>query len=440
VSLETPEKIRNLQTKLYAKAKAEPAYRFYLLYDKVYREDILAHAYRLARSNGGGPGVDGVRFEDIEKSGLAEWLAGLREELRTETYRPQPVRRAMIPKPGGGERPLGIPTIRDRVAQTAAKLVLEPIFEADLSDSAYGYREGRSAQEAVGKVHRALCDGYTDVVDADLSKYFDTIPHDQLMRSVARRVSDGKMLRLIKAWLKTPVEERDERGNRRMTGGKGSRMGTPQGGVISPLLANIYINRFLRVFVERGKDREYAAQLVNYADDFVILSRGRAKEALEWTRRVMAAIGLTLNETKTCIRDGRQEHFDFLGYTFGPERYRKDGRWYLTAKPSKKAVRRLKEKVRAQLRPGNKDPLPDVVRVLNRLLGGWANYFGYGTIFYAYRSVDAHVYERMRNFLRRRHKVSTRGTRAFGWDRVFGTLGVFSLGALRRGRTAVSLA
>jgi RNA-directed DNA polymerase len=438
VSLETPEKIRNLQTKLYAKAKAEPAFRFYLLYDKVYREDILAHAYRLARSNGGAPGVDGVRFEDIEASGLEEWLTGLREQLRTETYRPQPVKRVMIPKPGGGERPLGIPTIRDRVAQTAAKLVLEPIFEADLSDSAYGYREGRSAQEAVGKVHRALCDGYTDVVDADLSKYFDTIPHDQLMRSVARRVSDGRMLRLIKAWLKTPVEETDERGNRRMTGGKGSRMGTPQGGVISPMLANIYMNRFLRVFVERGKDREFAARLVNYADDFVILSRGRAKEALEWTRRVMAAIGLSLNETKTCIRNGRKEHFDFLGYTFGPERHRKDGRWYLGAKPSKRAVRRLKEKVRVQLRSSNKSPLPDVVRALNRLLGGWARYFNYGSIFVAYRSVDSHVYERMRNFLRRRHKVSTRGTRAFGWDRVFGSLGVVSLGALR-GRNAVSL-
>jgi RNA-directed DNA polymerase len=256
VSLETPEKIRNLQSKLYAKAKAEPAYRFYLLYDKVHRDDILAHAYRLARSNGGAPGVDRVRFEDIEALGVEEWLAGLREQLRTETYKPQPVRRVMIPKPGGGERPLGIPTIRDRVAQTAAKLVLEPIFEADLSDSAYGYRAGRSAQDAVREVHEALRDGYTDVVDADLSKYFDTIPHDQLMKSVARRVSDGKMLALIKAWLKTPVEETDERGNRRMTGGKGSRMGTPQGGVISPLLANIYMNRFLRVFVERGKDRE----------------------------------------------------------------------------------------------------------------------------------------------------------------------------------------
>jgi RNA-directed DNA polymerase len=427
VSLQTPEKIRNLQTGLYAKAKAESAFRFYLLYDKVYREDILAHAYRLARSNGGAPGVDGVCFADIEAAGLEEWLAGVREELRRETYKPQPVRRVMIPKPGGGERPLGIPTIRDRVVQTAAKLVLEPIFEADLSDSAFGYREGRSAGDAVERVHRALCDGYTDVVDADLSKYFDTIPHDQLMKSVARRVSDGKMLRLIKAWLKTPVEETDERGNRRMTGGKGSRTGTPQGGVISPLLANIYMNRFLRVFVERGKDREFAARLVAYADDFVILSRGRAEPARAWAGRVMAAIGLSLNETKTCVRNARKEHFDFLGYTFGPERFHKDGHWYLAAKPSKKAAQRLKQKLREHLRPSNTDPLPKVIGATNRLLTGWRNYFSYGTTALVYKAVDEFVYQHVRHFLRRRHKVPTRGTRDFSRTRVFGALGITRL-------------
>lgn len=430
MNLETPEKIRNLRTRLYAKAKAEPAFRFYLLYDKVYREDILHHAYRLARSNGGAPGVDGVNFADIETAGLEEWLASLREELRTETYKPHPVRRVMIPKPGGGERPLGIPTIRDRVAQTAAKLVLEPIFEADLSDSAFGYREGRSAREAVERVHRALCDGYTDVVDADLSKYFDTIPHDQLMKSVARRVSDGKMLKLIKAWLKTPVEEKDERGNRRMTGGKASRAGTPQGGVISPLLANIYMNRFLRVFLERGKDREFAARLVSYADDFVILSRGKAEAALAWTRRMMVAIGLSLNEAKTGVRNAREEHFDFLGYSFGPERYRKDGHWYLTAKPSRKSIQRLRTKVRSVLRPGNQRPWPCVAEELNRLLRGWSNYFSYGTRLLAYRAVDNHVYERVRHFLRRRHKVRTRGTRRFDANMVFGQLGVVRLRAL----------
>jgi RNA-directed DNA polymerase len=433
VSLQTPEKIRTLQKGLYAKAKAEPAFRFYLVYDKVYREDILNHAYRLARSNGGAPGVDGVSFAAIESSGQTEWLASLREELRKQTYKPGPVRRVLIPKPGGGERPLGIPTIRDRVAQTAAKLVLESIFEADLSDSAFGYRAGRSAKDAVERVHRALCDGYTDVVDADLSKYFDTIPHDQLMKSVARRVSDGKMLALIKAWLKTPVEETDDRGNRRMTGGKKSRMGTPQGGVISPLLANIYMNRFLRVFIERGKDREYSARIVSYADDFVILSRGRAELALGWTRRVMDAIGLSLNDTKTCLRNAREEHFDFLGYTFGPERYRKDGHWYLAAKPSKKSVQQLKLKVRSRLRPGNHDPRAEVVRDLNRQLRGWANYFSYGTRLVAYRAVDNYVYERVRYFLRRRHKVPTRGTRRFGADMVFGELGVLRLRTVHLG-------
>jgi len=433
VSLETPEKIRQLQEKLYAKAKEESGFRFYLLYDKVYREDILKFAYRLARSNRGAPGVDGMTFEDIEARGLEEWLSGLRRELHDKTYTPSPVRRVMIPKPGGGERPLGIPTIRDRVVQTAAKLVLEPIFEADFEDSAYGYRPGRSAQGAVQKVHESLCQGYTDVVDADLSKYFDTIPHHELMQSIARRVVDGQMLKLLKAWLKAPVEERDEKGNRRMTGGKGSKQGTPQGGVISPLLANIYMHRFLRTWRERGKDRQYRARIVSYADDFVILSRGHAAEALAWTRWVMGRIGLTLNETKTCIRDARKDPFDFLGYTFGMERYRKDGHTYLAAKPSKKSVQRVKATVRAALRPGNKGSWPEVRAKLNRGLKGWANYFGYGTRTMAYRAVDNYVYQCVRHFLRQRHKVPTRGTRRFSAEQVFGELGVLRLRRLQLG-------
>src|SRR5712691_9307411 len=211
MSLETPEKIRTLQRKLYCKAKAEPAFRFYVLYDKICREDILHHAYALARANAGAPGVDGVTFAKIEASGSEDWLAGLRNDLRAKTYKPQPVRRVMIPKPGGGERPLGIPTIRDRVVQTVAKLVLEPIFEADLEPESYGYRPKRSAREAIEKVHKLLCEGYTDVVDADLSKYFDTIPHRELMQCVARRVIDRDVLHLIKMWLKAPIEERDEK-------------------------------------------------------------------------------------------------------------------------------------------------------------------------------------------------------------------------------------
>jgi RNA-directed DNA polymerase len=325
MSLETPLKIRMLQKKLYQKAKEEPNYRFYLLYDKMYREDLLAHAYALAKSNQGAPGVDGQSFRDIESQGLEEWLSGVREELRAKTYQPQAVRRVMIPKPGGGERPLGIPTIRDRVVQTAAKLLLEPIFEADFDPNAYGYRPKRSAREAIQKVHKLLCKGYTDVVDADLSKYFDSIPHSELVQCVARRIVDRDMLRLIKMWLKVPVQERDENGKPRVSGGKGSTCGTPQGGNISPLLANLYMNRFLKYWRITGRGEIFRAQVVTYADDFVILSCGCATEALDWTRSVMTRIGLTLNEAKTSVKQARRERFDFLGYSFGPHRMRRMG-------------------------------------------------------------------------------------------------------------------
>src|SRR3954447_10228962 len=329
MSLTTPSNIRKLQIKLYRKAKNEPEYRFYLLYDKICREDILSHAYKLARANKGAPGVDGQSFEDIESTGLERWLTGIREELRNKTYRPQPVRRVKIPKPGGGERPLGIPCIRDRVVQTAAKLLIEPIFEAELEPNTYGYRPKRSANDAIQKVHKLLREGYTDVVDADLSKYFDTIPHSELMQCLSRRIVDRDMLRLLKMWLKVPVEERDENGKRRMSGGGKSTCGTPQGGVISPLLANLYMNRFLKFWRITGRSEKYRAQIITYADDFVIVSRGCAADALEWTRRVMMRIGLTLNEAKTSIKQARRERFDFLGYTFGPHRMKKDGRWYL---------------------------------------------------------------------------------------------------------------
>lgn len=318
MSLITPDKIRSLQRKLYVKAKAEPAFRFYVLYDKICRADILEHAYKLARANAGAPGVDGVTFKQIEEAGVEAWLSGLREELVAKTYSPDPVRRVMIPKAGGGERALGIPTIRDRVVQNAAKIVLEPIFEADFEDTAYGYRPRRSAVDAVKEVHRHIVRGYTDVVDADLSRYFDSIPHSDLIQSVARRVVDREVLRLIKMWLKAPIEERDADGTRCMSGGKSSTCGTPQGGVASPLLANIYMNRFLKHFRQSGAGEAFRAHVVSYADDFVILSRGHAAEALAWTRDAMTRVGLTNNEAKTSLKDARKERFDFLGYTFGP--------------------------------------------------------------------------------------------------------------------------
>jgi RNA-directed DNA polymerase len=431
MSLETPIQVRTLQRKLYLKAKAETAYRFYLLYDKVYREDILAHAYQLVKANQGAPGVDGQTFWGIETQGLEKWLAGIRDELRAKTYQPQPVRRVMIPKPGGGERPLGIPTIRDRVVQTAAKLVLEPIFEADLDPNAYGYRPKRSAQDAIRKVHQLLCSGYTDVVDADLSKYFDTIPHCELMQCVARRIVDRDVLRLIKMWLKVPVEEKDDKGKRRMTGGKQNTRGTPQGGVISPLLANLYMNRFLKYWRITGKGNAFQGQVVTYADDFVILSRGCAKQALDWTRQVMTRIGLTLNEAKTSIRQARQERFDFLGYTFGPYRYRKDGHWYLGTGPSKKSVSRVRQKIGEVLKSSNVQPWGEVRDQLNRVLRGWAAYFGQGTRWMAYRAVDHHVYTRVRLFLTRRHKVPSRGAGRYPDAEVFGALGVLRLRSLR---------
>ncbi len=427
MSLATPESIRRLQRKLYLKAKAEPAFRFYVLYDKVWREDILAHAWALAKANGGAAGVDGVTFAEIEAAGVQQWLTGLREELCSRTYRPQPVRRVMIPKPGGGERPLGIPTIRDRVAQTAVKLVVEPIFEVDLDESAYGYRPRRGGADAIKEVHRLICRGYTDVVDADLSKYFDTIPHRDLIQCVARRIVDRHVLRLIKLWLKVPVEERDGNGRRRMTGGKSSTCGTPQGGVISPLLANLYMNRFLKHWRATGRSEAYQAHVVSYADDFVILSRGHAAEALAWTEAVMTKLGLSLNEAKTSVRDARQERFDFLGYSFGPHYYRKDGHWYLGASPSKTSVLRLRDKVGEILVHRNKGAWPEVRDQLNRLLRGWTSYFSYGTRLQAYRAIDHHVYDRVRNFLVHRHKVQRRGTHRLPAETVFGELGVLHL-------------
>jgi len=425
MGLQTPDKIRTFQRKLYFKAKSEPDFRFYLLYDKIYRTGILYHAYRMVKANGGSAGVDNVTFKDVESGGVDEWLSGIRDELRTKAYRPQPVLRVMIPKPGGGQRPLGIPTIRDRVIQTAAKLVLEPIFEADMEPNSYGYRPKRSALDAIRRVHELLREGYTDVVDADLTKYFDTIPHSELMKCVSRRIVDRDVLRLIKLWLKVPVvENRNKDGRGSVSGGRKSKTGTPQGGVISPLLANLYMNRFLKYWRIKGCNEVFCSQVISYADDFVVLSRGKAQEALQWISGVMDRLGLTLNREKTAVRDAYSGDFDFLGYTFGRIWFRKKGTWYTGASPSKASVKRLKQKVGAILKPSEKGAWPDVRDRLNTVLRGWCTYFCYGTTQIAYRAVERNVYNRVRRFLVCRHKMRSRGIQQFPSERVFGELGV----------------
>ena len=403
VGLGTPPKIQELQRKLLTKAKCEPKYRFYTLYDKVYRPDILEHAYRLAKANGGAPGVDGQTFKDIEAYGEERFVEELARELKEERYRPEAVRRVMIPKDNGGERPLGIPTVRDRTVQGAAKLVLEPIFEADFTDNAHGYRPGHSAGQAVREVHEALKSGTTDVVDADVTKFFDTIPHSELMRSVARRVSDGRMLHLIKMWLEAPIEETNDRGQkqRRDSGGKG----TPQGGVLSPLLANIYMRRFLKAWEQGGYEQKLSARIVNYADDFVVLCRGTARQALSVARGILSRIGLTLNEAKTRTCNAWQDTFDFLGYTFGATPSQFGGQPYLAVRPSKKSIARLKDAIRERTGPATLWQPPEyLIGTLNALLRGWGQYFSYGTIGRAYTVIDHHVLDRVTRWWSRKFK------------------------------------
>jgi len=397
-----------------------------VLYDKIHRWDTLVEALKQSKAKNGAAGVDGQTFANIEAYGEERWLKELQAELQGKTYRPLPVRRVLIPKPGGGERPLGIPTIRDRVAQTAAKLILEPIFEADLHDDAYGYRPGRSAAQAVQEVHRELARGKTEVIDADLSKYFDTIRHAELMKCVARRISDTAVLHLIKMWLKVPVEERDEQGRPRMSGGKRSKQGTPQGGVISPLLANIYINRLLKAFAASGLGQKYGARLINYADDFVVVAYTGTAEVLKRVKRWLCGMKLTLNETKTRLLDGSRECFRFLGYELGPMVDYRTRRTYLGAQPSKKAMEQIRKKTGETLRRGRNESWAIIRDELNRVLRGWASYFAYGSPHKAFRLVAAHVTERAHNLLRRRHRLP-RGTARFGHAELHGELGVLDL-------------
>jgi group II intron reverse transcriptase/maturase len=410
--LKTPEIIRTLQRKLYRKAKQEPACRFHALYDKVYRADILSHAYALVRANKGSAGIDGVTFAAIEEQeGITAFIAELEEALRNKTYKPDPVKRVMIPKADGSQRPLGIPTIRDRVAQMAAKLVIEPIFEADFCETSYGFRPKKSAHAAVDDVAYAMNTGYTEVIDADLSKYFDTIPHANLMAVVAERICDGAILHLIQMWLKAPVVEVDKDGTKRnIGGGKANRKGTPQGGVISPLLSNLYLHLLDRIWERNNLQQRLGARIVRYADDIVLLCRrGQSGQVMTVLRQILERLELTLNEAKTKIVNAYKGKFDFLGFTIWMGKSRRTGRLYPHVQPSKKAEQKVKDRItELTRRERTVMPLEWVVNETNAMVRGWVGYFHYRNCSQTLSRIRNHLEQRLNTHLRKRHKVRDR--------------------------------
>lgn len=426
--LQPPESVRTLQRALYRKAKSEPPFRFYLLYDKVHRADLLSHAWALVRANGGAAGVDGVTIAAVEAGGVAPFLAHLAEELRTHTYRPDPVRRVHIPKRSGGERPLGIPTVRDRVVQAAAVLVLEPIFEADFQPCSYGFRPKKDAHQAMAEISAHLAWGYTQVLDADLTAYFDSIPHDRLLAAVARRIADRHILRLLTDWLRAPVVVERVDGKRETRGGKRTRRGTPQGGVISPLLANVYLHAFDTAWRAGGLERRWQARLIRYADDFVILCRSQAGQVQAVVAQQLHALGLTLNEAKTRVLDARRGAFTFLGFAVRVVPSRRTGRMFPLVRPSAAACQRLRDAVKARTaRSDLARPTALVIAEVNQAVRGWAGYFHFQHCGRAFSAMRRFVTQRVRIYLRRKHRHPSWSYQAFPDTLLYGRLGLYKL-------------
>jgi group II intron reverse transcriptase/maturase len=405
------ERVSILQEKLYQKAKQERGYKFYVLYDKMFIPYMLREAWKSVKSNDGSPGVDGVTIEKVEQYGADNYLKELGEELRKQTYQPQAVKRVMIDKASGGKRPLGIPTVRDRIAQTVCKMILEPIFEADFEDSSYGFRPGRSSKDAITTIKEHLKEGNTEVYDADLSKYFDTIPHDKLQITLRQRVTDPRILKLINKWLKVPVYEDGQ-----YKSGKDNHSGTPQGGVISPLLANIYFHLLDRI-VNNAQSLfyKYGVRIVRYADDFVLMGNKLPEEVIDKLKSLLHRMGLSLNEGKTRMIDARKDSFNFLGFTirYDKDRNGRDIRYWNIA-PSKKSEQKIRDKVKEFLRTHGHFKAEEVASGLNSIIRGWLNYFSIPGVSYpamSKRKLRAYLSTRLYRYYNRK---SQRKSRLFG--------------------------